>query len=412
MKRDFDIALYGATGFVGQQTVAYFCQHYPKLRIALGGRDRRKLEAVALRYKLNPKNTVLVADAQDAKALAVLAQSASVVLSTAGPFTLYGSQLVAACVNAKTHYVDITGETPWVKKMIDAHHEQAANDGTRIVPCCGFDSVPSDIGAWLAATTMMHTYGEPCVDVKAAFSMRGGLNGGTLASIANILGSKESAKAARDVFLLNPADTRPSDETKHGDVLLPRSDSDFKAWIGPFIMAAINTRVVRRSAALSLLAEGESAPYDAQFRYQEYMRFGKGPVAGATAAAFSWGLGAGALGMRLSPIKALALKLGPGPGEGPSESAMDNGGFRCEYIARSASGKILHGKMSTKGDPGNRATTRFVCEAAVALVLDQKSLPGAGVLGGVLTPASAFAQVLVDRLSAKGTQITMQAPRP
>lgn len=411
MKREFDCVLYGATGFVGKQTVAYMRQHYPELRIAIAGRDQKKLEAVAQTNNLNLQKQVIVAAADAQDALDQLAERALVVLSSAGPFALYGSGLVAACVKAKTHYVDITGETPWVKEMIDLYHAQASQDGTRIVPCCGFDSVPSDIGAFLAASEIQSRFNEPCVQVRAAFSMKGGLNGGTLASLANVMSSSQTTKAAKDLFLLNPPNTRPASKDGHQDVLLPKQDSQFNAWLGPFIMATINTRVVRRSAALygASLAKDAINPFGENFKYQEYMRFGKGAKAAALAGTFAWGLGAGTFGLQFSPIRQLALKMGPAPGQGPSEQEMDEGGFRCDYIATSQSGKQIRGKLSTKGDPGNRATTKFVCESAVALIEQLGELPGGKKAGGVLTPATAFGQVLVKRLRAKQTLIEFAA---
>ena len=162
--RRFDVVLYGATGFVGRQTVAYFSEHAGGLKWALAGRSRKRLEALAVGLGLEDAG-ILVADAEDDAALAALAAQTRVLLSTAGPFALYGSALVAACVAQRTHYVDITGETPWVRGLIDRHHVKAARDGTRIIPCCGFDSVPSDLGAWLVAQALMREHGETCVDV-------------------------------------------------------------------------------------------------------------------------------------------------------------------------------------------------------------------------------------------------------
>ncbi len=406
INREFDVVLYGATGFVGKQTVAYFRLHYPELRIAVAGRDRRKLEAVANLNGLHAKEQVIVAAADAFDALDGLAQRTRVVLSSAGPFALYGSGLVAACVKAKTHYVDITGETPWVKQMINLYHAQASQDGTRIVPCCGFDSVPSDIGAFLATLEIQRRYNEPCRQVRAAFSMKGGLNGGTLASIANIMADSQTTNAARDLFLLNPSDQRPSDEAGHQDVVLPKNDAQFKAWIGPFIMATINTRVVRRSAALYGSSNNlNPSAYSQEFQYQEYMRFGRGAKAAALGGTFALGLGVGTVGLQFSPIRQWALKMGPAPGQGPSEREMDEGGFRCDYIATSVSGKQVIGKMSNKGDPGNRATTKFVCEAAAALIYQLPHLPGGTQMGGVLTPATAFGTLLAERLRAKQTLI-------
>jgi short subunit dehydrogenase-like uncharacterized protein len=248
--RTYDVVLYGATGFVGRQTVAHFAAHAKGVRWALAGRSARKLEQLRLACGPGAAGAgILVADAADTHALDALAGQAAVVLSTAGPFALYGSALVAACVAHRTHYVDITGETPWVRGLIDQHHAQAAHDGTRIIPCCGFDSVPSDLGAWLVAEAIWHQYREPCVSVKACHSMRGGLNGGTWASALNMIESGQDRLLA-DPFLLNPPGTAPRNPAEHADPVAPRRDADFAAWVGPFVMGPINTRVVRRTAAL------------------------------------------------------------------------------------------------------------------------------------------------------------------
>src|SRR5262245_57777513 len=231
-QRAYDVVLYGASGFVGRQTVAHFASHADGLRWALAGRSKDKLEQV--RQACGPGAAhagILVADAGDAKALDAVAASAAVVLSTAGPFALHGSGLVAACVAHRTHYVDITGETPWVRELIDRHHAQAARDGTRIIPCCGFDSVPSDLGAWLVAEAVWQQRREPCVSVKACHSMRGGLNGGTLASALNMMESGQDKQVA-DLFLLNPPGTVPRNPAEHADPVAPQRDADFDAWVG------------------------------------------------------------------------------------------------------------------------------------------------------------------------------------
>lgn len=395
--RPYDVILYGATGFVGRQTVAYFAEHAKDLRWALAGRNAQKLEAIRREAGSAALSAgIVVADSGDADALNALAASARVVLSTAGPFAVFGSALVAACVANGTHYVDITGETAWVRDMIDQHHDAAARSGTRIVPCCGFDSVPSDIGAWLVVQAMQAQHGETCATVKASFSMRGGVNGGTLASALNMIDTGQS-KAMEKPFLLNPEGSVPTPHAIDADPFAPSRDKDFKAWLGPFVMGTINTRVVRRSAAL--LGYGGKAN---SFHYQEYMRFGAGPLAAVAAAGFCAGMIQGNVAMRSSAVRALAKKFVPAPGSGPSESAMDNGSFRCELVGTSASGNQVRVKVAGQGDPGNRATTIMVCEAAMALVRDAKRLPRGAKGGGVLTPASAFGEVLVERLQDAG----------
>jgi len=402
-QREFDVVLYGATGFVGKQTVAYFAQHARGLRWALAGRNEAKLCAVQAACGAGAAGAgLIVADAQDAAALGALAARTRVVLSTAGPFALFGGPLVAACVQQKTHYVDITGETPWVRGLIDLHHAQAAASGTRIIPGCGFDSVPSDLGAWLAADALWQAFDEPCVSVKASFSMRGGLNGGTLASALNMMDTGQ-AKALAQPFLLNPPGTLPDNAAQQTDPIAPHKDADFGAWLGPFVMGPINTRVVRRSAAL-LRASGVEA-YDKKFAYQEYLRFGKGAAAALTAASFSFGMQSGQLAMQLAPVRRLARAMVPGPGSGPSERAMDGGSFRCALIGRTASGKLARVTLADQGDPGNRATTRMLCESALTLVHSAGDLPGGATRGGLLTPASGLGDALAARLRAAGMQI-------
>lgn len=398
--KQYDVVLYGASGFVGRQTVDYFAQsadvQSSGLSWALAGRSKDKLESVRKASGAQQAG-IVVAEAHDAAAMDALARNARVVLSTAGPFALYGSALVAACVRHGTHYVDITGETPWVKDMIDLHHDDAQRKGARIIPFCGFDSIPSDLSAHLANAAMLERYGEDCVETKVAFSIRGGFNGGTLASLFNMLASGQSAAMA-DPFLLNPSGTRPAKAPNHADPIGPRRDADFGAWLGPFMMSGINTRVVRRSAALLGYAPGHAPGY----AYQEYLRLGKGAVAALAATSLSVGSFTSQAALRLGPIRKLAQKFAPPPGAGPSEASMDGGSFRALWVGHSASGKMVRGMVADKGDPGNRATTKMLCESALALALQFDALPGGPKHGGLLTPASGLGDVLVQRLRAAG----------
>ncbi len=399
MPKPYDLILYGATGFVGQQAIAYLANQPAKLRWAIAGRSEAKL--LASREAAGaPDVPIIVADAQDDAALARLAEQTRVVLSCAGPYALYGSKMVAACVKAKTHYCDITGETPWIRQMIDAHHEQASKDGTRIVPSCGFDSVPSDLGAYLLQREMLTRHGEPCTHIKAAFTLSGGgLNGGTLASMLNMMETGQLG-AVQDLFLLNPEGTRPKDSSAHRDPVASHRDADFKGWLGLFFMGPINTRVVRRSAAL----RGQSLVY------QEYMRYGSSALAGAAAAGLGIGSKVQSSLMAISPIRKLTLaalpllpkRWLPKPGQGPSVANMDRGFFKIELIGTSASGKKLRGVISDQLDAGNRATVKMMCESALALALDEKKLPAAF---GVITPSVAFGDVLEKRLLAAGMRV-------
>jgi short subunit dehydrogenase-like uncharacterized protein len=403
-ERPFDVLLYGATGFVGVQTVQHFARYAPAgLRWAIGGRDGGRLQQVLAAHAAGSDAGIVVADAMDASALLKLAQQCRVVLSTAGPYARFGSGLVQACVQAGTHYVDITGETPWVRGLIDQHQAQAAADGTRIVPCCGFDSVPSDLGAWALVEALAGKHGEPVVEIKAAFSLKGGLNGGTFASLLGIIESGQRKRMA-EPFLLNPPGTAPADLSQHPDPLGPVRDADFEqAWLAPFVMAQINSRVVRRSVALAHAA-GETAA-SPQLRYTEYQRIGQGPAAALAAAAMSFGLETGQQALGLTPLRRIARRLAPAPGEGPSVAQMDGGGFRCRLFGRTRSGKTGRAMWAVNGDPGNRATTIYVCEAALALAQGAAQLPGGAARGGVLTPAFAFGATLLQRVQARGMRL-------
>jgi short subunit dehydrogenase-like uncharacterized protein len=406
-QRSLDVVLYGATGFTGRQTVAYFARHAPpgQVRWAIAGRDRTRLEAVKASVpRITPSVEVLVADGQDLPALEAMVSRTRVVLSTAGPFAQHGGPLVDACVRSGTHYVDITGETPWVRDLIDRHHDRAAADGTRIIPGCGFDSTPSDLGAYLVARHLRQQ-GILCGPVKAYFQMAGGLNGGTLASAIG-LAQGGQAERLRDPFLLDPDSVHSPEEVALArDPAVPERDPDLGAWVGPFFMGPVNTRVVRRSAALFARWE---APYGPDFRYQEYLKYG-GPLAPLKAAGVTAGM---ALFERLlaSPARNLLTPLLPRPGEGPSERSMDGGWFRCELLGAGSDGRRVRTVLRDTGDPGNRVTVKCLCESALALALDTGSLPGGARRGGVLTPATGLGEVLVTRLRAAG--MTLEEPAP
>jgi short subunit dehydrogenase-like uncharacterized protein len=402
MQKKFDLILYGATGFVGQQAITYLAEHANShTRWAIAGRSSAKLQTVLNEVLQSLPGAqgipIIVADAQDDKALAQLAASTRVVLSCAGPYALYGSKLVAACVASRTHYCDITGETPWVRQMIDQHHDRTAKNGTRIVPGCGFDSVPSDLGAYLLQREMRARHGAECTQIKAAFSLSGGgLNGGTAASMMNMIESGQ-IHSMDNPFLLNPAGTAPIDAAQQRDPLAAHWDKDFKGWLGAFVMGPINTRVVRRSMAL----RGE------QTCYQEYMRFGRSPVAGMVAGSFGIGSRITTSLMKLSPLRQAAKKLIPQPGQGPSEAAMKRGFFKIDLIGESAQGQRLRAIISDTLDAGNGATCKMMCEAALALAEDEQKLPQAA---GVIPPSVALGDVLLQRMQAAGMRVEVTAP--
>jgi short subunit dehydrogenase-like uncharacterized protein len=401
-ERPYDVVLYGASGFVGKQTVHYFARHASAepLRWAIAGRNRQKLEAV--RDEVGIPLAVLVADSQDQQAIDQIVSQTRVLLTTAGPFALYGNALVDACVRFKTHYVDITGETPWVKQLIDLYHTQAAADGTRIIPCCGFDSIPSDLGTYWIVRQMQREWGVSCQRVNAYFQMAGGLNGGTLASGFNLYDSDQSAQIS-EPFLLNPTTYPHSKDERHRDPVVPAFDPDLKTWVAPFVMAPVNTRIVRRSAALY---DQWHESYGADFTYQEYLKFDE-PLAWLKATGVTAGLALVAGVLKQPQVRSLLQPLLPQPGSGPSEQTMNDGWFSCELVATATDGQQMRGMMQAQGDPGNRVTVKLLCESALALALHTDALPGGRSRGGILTPATGLGDVLVERLRQAGITINV-----
>ncbi len=402
--RHYDVVLYGASGFTGQQTVHYFAQHAPhgRIRWAIAGRNRAKLEAVKAQLGVSAETVdVLVAESHDQAAVDAMVAQTRVILSTAGPFALYSNAIVDACVRLRTHYVDITGETHWVKTLIDRYHEQAAADGTRIIPFCGFDSVPSDLGTYLLVRYIQHKLRVTCTHVKAYFQMYGGVNGGTLASMFALYDSGQAAQT-RDLFLLNPAGEHSQEElTRSRDPVLPAYDTDSGGWVGPFFMGPINTRVVRRSQAL--YAQWQES-YGPGFTYQEYLKF-NGPLGAFKALGVTGGIALVQGTMQLAPLRNMLRPLLPQPGSGPSTRTMDNGWFRCELVGHTNNRDRIRGYIADRGDPGNRATVKFLCESALSLVLHERELPGGHHRGGILTPAAGLGNVLAHRLRAAGMTI-------
>ncbi len=386
--RKYDIVLYGASGFTGRQTVEYFRRFAPPgLRWAIAGRNRSKLDSVNLAGV-----DVLVADCEDRDALNGLAAQTRVVATTAGPFSLYGTKLVDACVGNRTHYCDINGETPWVRGLIDRHNAQAASEGTRIVISCGYDSIPSDYGAWLVSRHIREMLHSDCVSVSGYFRMDGGggINGGTLAAVFN-LAETSQIEMTRDPFLLDPDPMSHTAEERlrNADPNGAHYDNDVQAWVTPFLMGSINTRVVRRTQAL----------LDQRFAYQEYARFDSPSV--ARMASF----GGNVFGLILgSGIARRAIKpLLPKPGQGPSEKAMNEGSVACEFLGTAKSGARVRGILKAKGDAGNRFTVKCLCESAFALAqTDNAHTAVKPSFGGVLTPVTGLGDELTVRLSSAG----------
>jgi short subunit dehydrogenase-like uncharacterized protein len=394
MDKDIDIIIYGATGFTGQLCVKYFQSLETTAKWAIAGRNQEKLRKVAEENLAEVE--ILIADSHDEVALDNLTLRAKVILSTAGPFHRYGSKLVASCVKNNTHYVDITGENFWVKGLIENHHEEAARKGIRIIPSCGFDSIPSDLGTFFAAKSL----GKPIKRIESFHSYEGGASGGTLETMFS-MGELDLGDDLTNPFLLNPEDSYSNEQKQlSGDRVGISKKPEIKAWSGPFIMATANTRVVRRSEALLALRQ-ES--YGSNFTYQEHA-YHKSWLS-AVSSLLLTGLSVLVL---LSPLKRLVKPFLPKPGEGPSETVQENGWFDCKFIAESEDGMKSVFNMHGKGDPGYKVTSKLVSECALCLMEDADSLPGGSEYGGVLTSASGLGQPLISRLKKVG--ITFKGP--
>lgn len=398
--RKFDIVVWGASGFTGRLVAEYLVEHYLQrsgnphgLRVALAGRDQSKVAAVAREIGA-PDLPVLVGDSFDAASLDAIASQAEVVLTTVGPYAKYGDELVAACVRHGTDYCDLTGETHFVRDMIDAHHDAARRSGARIVHCCGYDSIPSDLGTLMVQEAFKDRHGSYAGEVKmGAGEMSGGASGGTLASMINIIddikANPKLRKVLGDPYALNPKGVRGPDK---GDQTGVRFDDDFDMWTAPFVMAAINTRIVRRSHALL----GE--PWGEDFRYSEVMTTGKGLTGIQRAVAVTAGV-AGFFALVALPVtRPLIEKRLPSPGEGPSEEARKKGFFKTRLIAL-GDGHSVRGVVEGFQDPGYGATAVMIGESALCLALDGAALESEG---GNLTPASAMGMRLVERLRDAG----------
>jgi short subunit dehydrogenase-like uncharacterized protein len=396
--RDHDLVLFGATGFVGMLIAAHLATHAPaSLRIGLAGRSTSRLEAVRSRLPVAARAWNLIeADSSDAESLSALAAGTRVLFTTVGPYADYGLPVVEACARAGTHYADLTGEVSFVREAIDRYDTLAATSGARIVHSCGYDSVPSDLAVLLLHQAAKADDAGGLAEVQLVASFRGGISGGTLASMRGQLDGIRSDPSLRslaaDPFALSPDRTREPATRQPPDVGRPRRVDD-GTWTAPFIMASANTRLVRRSNALQGWAYGRSLAYG------EVMGVGRGPAGAVLAGAVTLGLGAGMGAMAIPPARKVLDRLLPAPGTGPSPSTQRRGWFRSEVTARTEGGHRYRAIVAGPGDPGYAATAVMAGESALALALDGDRLPAAA---GSLTPATALGDVLVQRLRAAG----------
>lgn len=391
--RTYDLIVFGATSFVGQLVCRRMVERVGtdgELRWAIAGRNAHKLAGVAASTGATVDQ--IVAEAGDADAMAELAASTNVVASTVGPYALYGSDLVAACAAAGTDYCDLTGEPQWIARMIDAHQPAAEASGARIVNSCGFDSIPSDIGVLFTQTVTHDERGRYCnriaMRVKAT---RGGASGGTLASginaVAESAADKELRAAMADPYCLTPASAGPG--VRQPRVTTPARDDVSGQWVAPFVMASINTPIVHRSHALLGRVWGDD------FRYDEAMLMGEGPLGVVKASAVVGGVAGFAALAAFSPTRAVLERVLPKPGEGPSPEAQEAGFFDLRFYGSTSQGDEVRTKVTGDRDPGYGSTSKMMTEAALLLVETR----GSGNAGGFLTPASAFGIGFADRLA-------------
>ncbi|MET8774346.1 saccharopine dehydrogenase NADP-binding domain-containing protein [Nocardia sp. NPDC004654] len=410
--REFDIALFGATGFVGKLTAEYLLDAAPSdARIALAGRSLDKLTKV--RAELGPKAAawdLVVADSTDQSALDALVARTKVVVTTVGPYLRYGLPLVAACAKAGTHYADLTGEPLFIREAIDTYHDEAARTGAKIVNSCGYDSIPSDLSVYqLYRSTVADNTGE-LTDTTLIASLKGGVSGGTIdsgrAMMEAIAADSSKASVLSHPYSLSPDKSMDPDVGRQSDQALQRAssiDPSLDGWVATFVMAAHNTKIVRRSNGLLGWVYGKN------FRYREVMNAGKSAAAPLVAAGMAGGIVAtmatGALLSRVSAGRKLLDRVLPKPGTGPSEEARRSGWFTMKTYARTTSGAKYVATFAGQGDPGYQATAVMLGEAGLCLAFDTDKQPE---LAGILTPAAAMGDALTDRLRAAGMTIEVE----
>ena len=389
--RDFDLVLLGATGFTGKLVAQYLAKH--RMKWALAGRSREKLEEV--RASLGIDVPLVIADALEQADCERLAAQAKVICTTVGPYTKYGSEVVAACAAAGTHYCDLTGEVNWMRMMIDAHHETARQTGARIVHASGFDSIPSDLGTWATQQAFIERFGAPAHSVTAYYGkIAGGFSGGTAGSmfvIADAMKHREVRKVLGNPYGLDPDPRakRPSAP----DEVAPRWDSTVDMFTVPFVMASTNSRVVRRAHALA------GFPWGEDFVYREVMTTPKSAKGLVMAAGITAGLGSLALAMRSPRLRKMLEARAPKSGEGPDEATRERGHWTVHFVAKSGSDRLDYVVADPNGDPGYQSTSKMLGESAMCLAFDPLDSQG-----GVTTPSLAMGGALQARLVAAGLE--------
>lgn len=391
-----DFILFGATSFVGQILARYMTEitNQDDVHWAMAGRSKNKLENLKASLGEGASDIeVIVADAQDEDQLTQMCQRTKVVISTVGPYALYGETLIKACATLGTDYCDLTGEPQWIAKMLEKYEESAKLSGARIVNSCGFDSIPSDLGVYFLQRQSELEFEQKCSQVLMRVkTMKGAASGGTIASMMNLVKEatfdSELRKSLQDPYSICPQN--------HGftqiqnNLMTPKYEKEISQWVAPFVMAAINIRIVHRSNALLAKAYGE------QFKYDEAMMMGKGVKGGVYASALCAGLGSFMAAAVVPPSRWLMEKyVLPKPGEGPSLKQQQEGSFDLRFFGKTADNQKLQARVTGDRDPGYGSTAKMLAQSAICLA---KDISKSDVEGGFWTPASAMGEQLIDRL--------------
>ena len=376
--KPFDIVVHGATGFTGRLVIEYLLQRYPAgsgVRWAMGGRNADKLAAVRDEVGAPADTPLVVTDSADTASLQALMAQTRLVLTTVGPYQLYGNELVAACAASGVDYVDLCGEPAWMRRMIDAHTSAATASGARIVFSCGFDSIPFDLGVLMLQNEMKARFGTTANRVRGRVrKMKGTFSGGTAASLKATMAAAMQDPGVMDL-LRNPFSLTPGFEgPRQPSGNKPMLEEDTGQWVAPFVMAAINTRNVHRSNFLLGHAWGTDLVYD------EMMVTGPGDRGEAMA-------------MAVAADKSLGAEGGPQPGEGPSRAEREAGFYDVLFLGQDAAGHTVRIGVKGDRDPGYGSTSKMITEAAVCLLQD-----ATGTAGGIWTPGAAMGGALIDRL--------------
>jgi len=377
-RREFEIVVYGATGFTGRLVAEFLASHHPGVRFAMAGRSEDKLKAVRDEIKAPSDTPLIIADSDDHQSLLSMSGRAEAVISTVGPYQLYGEPLLRACVLNGTNYVDLCGEPAWMKDMIDKYDAQAKETGARVVLSCGFDSVPFDLGVLFLQKEAMRRSGAPISRVKGRVrSMKGTFSGGTAASFAETMKragqQPEIIEWLKDPFSLTPGFSGP----KQPSGSKPVYEEDLKSWSAPFMMATINTKTIHRSNFLMKHRYGED------FQYDEMMLTGDGEKGEKVA-------------HHVANDKSMSENP-PKPGEGPSKEERETGYYEIMFTGEMVNGERLTASVSGDRDPGYGSTSKMIAECAIALARD---IAMERTSGGIWTPAAAMGGALIDRLSA------------